>query len=127
MKFNEHIEEVLRKWYFWAIAIPLIIILVTSLIGRSFIPFEIILLGFILFPYYILQELLWFIDIRNITSNIPRIFGYAYLLVIYGLYILFIIKVKKLNKKILYWLTIIILVLIALGLKGCTYALSHAW
>jgi hypothetical protein len=108
MNITYHIEKILRYRFFWILILPIIIIISICLIVKEFIGFGTIIAGIILFPAISLGLYLE---------------GISYLLVIifiYSSYIFFIIKLKKLDKRLLYWISLIFLILAILGIKGCS-------
>lgn len=119
MKLNESLEKILRKWYFWVFILPVIIIGVISLILSSPLEVNIILVGFYLFPLYIIEGVTFLDGFFKLKMG-PII----YVVIFYGLYIFFIVKVKKIKKIWLYIITLIIFFLAILGIKGCSTALG---
>jgi len=120
MKLQDPIEKTLRRWQLWVLGIPLIIIIISSIMTKHIMTISEILLGFVFFPGYIAEAMLLFK-----FSIGSKLLPYLITIIPYALYIFFIIKAKTLNKKFLYILAIIILILIIFGIKGCTPALSH--
>ena len=125
MEIKNTIEKILRSRIFWGICIPILIIIITIIVGiingsraASQVRLDYlntILLLIVFFPSYILINLknqVGYFFIQNLTRSI------ILSLITYSAYILFIIKLKKLKLKYIYIISIIILILIILGIRG---------
>jgi hypothetical protein len=124
------LEKILRSRVLWLVIIPLILSIVLALIikpcfsladsctyNNNLLVINIIiyfLLGQIMFPMFVLAG----IGINPPTQG-PNILLIMALIVLLPAYLFFIIKIKKVNKKYLYIISIILILLICLGTRGC--------
>lgn len=117
MQFSKKIERVLRSRIFWGIILPAVIFLIClSIFGFDYGIITISLfIGVPIFPTFILKGI--GIDFSGKYSTVISL---IISLLFYSGYVSFVCLIKKLKKKWLYWLSIIIILLAALGIRGCT-------
>lgn len=119
-KYESKLEKILRSRLFWIVIIPLLIatfFVTYNLFEGMVFSLESIFggmlfslwMGLIVFPMAI---------ISGIAGKIVN-FGPYLTLATYSLYIIFICFVKKIDKRVLYWISLILLLLVVLGLRGC--------
>ena len=126
-------EKILRSWYFWAFIVPLLVtsivfILIGAKSGFKFL--DLLIFGIFTFPLYIIDGMTYSI-IKGVLDMSDKRFAFLRILIIISTilgsvgYIFFILKVRNMNKKTLYWISLLILILIIFGVKGCVTSINN--
>ena len=117
-------EKLLRSRIVWLVIIPTITILIISIIlsNFNFQPQDLLVL-FAFFPNFpIFAERGLGIETR-VGTSVPifgSILAITNAIFIWTLFIWFIVVIKKINKRNLYLISLIFLILIISGIRGCT-------
>lgn len=110
-------DKILRNRTFWSL-VPLLILFTVYIMKPGDLEYIILLLiyGPLLFPANILT---------GFGFNVPKEFYHiSFTALVYGLYIWFVIMVKKMNIKVLYIISVCLLILIIFGVKGCVSSIN---
>jgi len=124
MKIEQKFNNFLRKKVFWFLGLPLTVLVLSSIMHKvaSLEDFHVVCLNFLIggpiFPAFSLVGLGFNLD------KFPRVLPFIISIGVYTIFWLFIKNLNLLNKKVLFTASFFIIILIILGLRGCTIELS---
>jgi hypothetical protein len=134
MKAQQLLERILRSRVFWIVGYPLIIALAIdvsiAIIDKGLLPVRqlVVMLLYTLFfiflqwPIYVIKGT--GINIR-LMSVISSIIYYLLIVIGYAMYVFFVWRIKKIDKRKLYWIAIFLLLLAILIIRGCVVSYSE--
>tara|TARA_Y100000310_G_scaffold327817_1_gene394746 strand:- start:527 stop:907 length:381 start_codon:yes stop_codon:yes gene_type:complete len=118
------LEKLFRSRLFWLVGMPVLVSIVIVLVtGVTDTWYFIIGIGAPLFHMGILKAIGFPIDVNKLTYfNALTLIPFF---IFYGLFTYFIVRLKKLNPRILKLISIIFIVSAILGIRGCTQMVQN--